>query len=427
MTKTDILAKLTKMRERIESEGREPNFSERKESQKLLEELDELEARQAFDNNYYEPSQKPYRTPVDSRQEVEERRESGRFASLGEQLISVYQSGLPGGRTDRRLYQIAEKRAASGLSEGTPSEGGFLVDQDFSSMLLETIWAESQILNQIPKLPISANSNGIKVPGIDESSRVDGSRAGGIRAYWKSEAAEKTKSKPTFRQIELDLNKLIGVAYTTDEMLSDAPLLDRVITNGFRKEFAFMLTNGVINGTGVGQLLGFMQSGCLITVSKQAGQASQTVVAENIFDMYSRLFASSKKSAMWLINQDILPQLYSMSIAVGTGGIPVFQPANGIAGQPYNSLLGCPVIEIEQAQTLGTIGDITLCDFKNGYIMAEKGGLQKDISIHVRFIYDESVFRFVLRIDGQPVLASPVTPFTGTNTQSHFIALETRS
>ena len=38
-----------------------------------------------------------------------------------------------------------------------------------------------------------------------------GGRAGGIRAYWKDEAAEKTASKPKFRQIELKLNKLIGL------------------------------------------------------------------------------------------------------------------------------------------------------------------------------------------------------------------------
>jgi hypothetical protein len=59
--------------------------------------------------------------------------------------------------------------------------------------------------------------------------------------------------------------------------------------------------------------------------------------------------------------------------------------------------------------------------------MAEKGGMTSDMSIHVRFVYDESVFRFVMRLDGQPVLASPVTPANGGSTQSHFVTLETRS
>jgi hypothetical protein len=47
----------------------------------------------------------------------------------------------------------------------------------------------------------------------------------------------------------------------------------------------------------------------------------------------------------------------------------------------------------------------------------------------VKFIYDESVFRFVLRIDGQPVRASAVTPYKGgaTNTLSHFVTLDERA
>jgi hypothetical protein len=61
--------------------------------------------------------------------------------------------------------------------------------------------------------------------------------------------------------------------------------------------------------------------------------------------------------------------------------------------------------------------------------MAEKGGFQQDMSIHVRFQYDESVLRFVLRMDGQPWRASALTPYKGGSgaTQSHFIALATRS
>ncbi len=46
-------------------------------------------------------------------------------------------------------------------------------------------------------------------------------------------------------------------------------------------------------------------------------------------------------------------------------------------------------------------------------------------SIHVRFVNDESVFRFTYRCDGQPAWNAPLTPFKGTNTLSPFIALDT--
>jgi HK97 family phage major capsid protein len=140
------------------------------------------------------------------------------------------------------------------------------------------------------------------------------------------------------------------------------------------------------------------------------------------------MFATSRQNAVWLINQNIEPQLFTMSLSVGTGGIPIYMPAGGLSGQPYGTLFGRPVMAIEQAATLGDIGDIIFADLTNGYILAEKGGIKSDMSIHVRFVYDESVFRFTMRVDGQPVRASALTPFKGgaNFTQSHFIALEAR-
>ena len=102
-------------------------------------------------------------------------------------------------------------------------------------------------------------------------------------------------------------------------------------------------------------------------------------------------------------------------------------PAGGVSGLPYNTLFGRPVLPIEQCASVGTVGDIILADL-NGYILAEKGGIQSDYSIHVQFLTDqENVFRFIMRVDGSPVLTAPLTPYKGTSaTQSFFVALATR-
>lgn len=116
-----------------------------------------------------------------------------------------------------------------------------------------------------------------------------------------------------------------------------------------------------------------------------------------------------------------------MYLAVGTGGSAVYIPPGGLSSAPYGTLMGRPVIPIQQCASIGTVGDIIHADF-NGYLLATKGGIQTDMSIHVRFIYDESCFRFVYRCDGQPMLASAITPAKGGSswTQSHFVALATR-
>lgn len=349
--------------------------------------------------------------------------ERQRFSSLGEQLAAVMNAGRPGGQIDPRLFN-----AATGLGETVPSDGGFLVQQDFVNELLQDAFATGILASRCSRQPISGNANSVKINGVDETSRAS-SRYGGIISYWADEAAEKTASKPKFRKIELNLKKLIGLCYATDELLQDAPALEGFIRTAFPGEFGFQLDDAIINGTGAGMPLGILNAGCLVSVSKESGQMATTIVAENIVKMYSRRFAGQTGNYAWFYNQNIEPQLFTMSLAVGTGGVPIYMPPGGLSDAPYGRLMGLPAIAIEQAATLGTAGDIILANFQNGYILAEKGGIQADVSIHVRFVYDESVFRFVLRVDGQPVRASALTPYKGGAgaTQSHFVVLETRS
>jgi hypothetical protein len=61
------------------------------------------------------------------------------------------------------------------------------------------------------------------------------------------------------------------------------------------------------------------------------------------------------------------------------------------------------------------------------YLLWEKNGVQAAQSTELLFLYDESVFRFIYRCDGQTALASALTPYKGSNTQSPFVALDTRA
>jgi HK97 family phage major capsid protein len=142
--------------------------------------------------------------------------------------------------------------------------------------------------------------------------------------------------------------------------------------------------------------------------------------------MWARLYNRSRRNAVWYINQDLLPQLYQLSQAVGTGGQVVFSPPGGLSGSPYATLMGRPIVEVEYTQTVGDQGDIILADMSQ-YQMIEKGGVQSASSIHVNFLYDETVYRFVYRVDGQPKWNSPLTPKNSALTQSPFIVLDARA
>jgi HK97 family phage major capsid protein len=112
---------------------------------------------------------------------------------------------------------------------------------------------------------------------------------------------------------------------------------------------------------------------------------------------------------------------------VGTGGALVYMPPGGLSQAAYGSLYGIPVMPIEYAATLGTVGDIILADL-SAYASGTQGGVDSAMSMHLRFDYAETAFRFMFAVDGQPWLASPITPYKGgSNTLSPFVALATRS
>lgn len=345
------------------------------------------------------------------------------FSGLGDYLQAVAKSSAPGAYVDPRLLN---PQAAAGANEMVPSEGGYLVGTQQSNELLQITRETGLLVSRVRHIPIGAGFNSIKLPQINETSRADGSRFGGVQVFWTGEGEEKTASKPNFRGEALYLEKLTGLFYATDELLQDAVALESIARQAFASEFGFKLDDAIVRGTGAGMPMGILNSPARIAVAKESGQPAATIVAENIINMWSRLNAPSYNRAIWAVNPAILPQLMTMSIAVGVGGVPVWMPAGGLAGAPNMTLMGRPLIPVEQASALGTEGDIILFDPEE-YIMIDKGGMQEASSIHVRFVYDETCFRWVLRTNGQPAWSTALTPANGSVTTSPFVTLATRA
>jgi len=369
-----------------------------------------------------EPATNPLEVETKSQPATPKDKPEG-FKSLGEQLDAIRRASTPGYSIDRRLTDI---KAISGMSETVPEDGGYLVQTDFASELLKLTHETGLLTSRVRRVPVGANANGLTINAVKETSRATGSRWGGVQVYWREEAGTVTAKAPEFRRMKLQLNSLMGLCYATDEVLADATALGSVIQQAFSEEFAFVLDDAVLRGSGNGQPMGILNSNAYVSIAKEANQLADTVVFENVLKMWSRLWARSRGNSVWYIHQDVLPQLAQMAMVVGVGGVPVYMPASGISGTPYGSLFGRPVVEIEQADTVGDQGDIMLLDLSQ-YLMIDKGGLDAAQSIHVRFIYGENTFRFTLRTDGQPIWNSPLTLFNSSTTVAPFVLLDARA
>lgn len=316
-------------------------------------------------------------------------------------------------------------KSATGLQTAVGEDGGFLSLPSFAAGIFKVAYDSSMFLSKIDQYTVGGASNNMTFLQDAETSRATGSRRGGVRGYWIEEGGQYTASRPKFDKMTLTLRKLGVFVYMTEEMNADQGFgLEQYISNCAGEEIDFLLCDAIINGAGGGNPLGIMNSPAKITQTAESGQGANTVVGKNISKMWSRMHPSVRGDAVWLINSSVEPELDTLSLAIGTGGStwPLYLPPGGLADLPYGRLKGRPVFVTEFAQQLGTEGDIILWSPKS-YCSISKGGIRTAMSIHLRFDYDEMVWRFTFRFDGQPWWKKALTPFKGTNTLSTIVTL----
>jgi HK97 family phage major capsid protein len=183
------------------------------------------------------------------------------------------------------------------------------------------------------------------------------------------------------------------------------------------------VNKAIVEGSGVAQPKGYMNAGCLVTVAKESGQTADTVTAANVAKMYARVI--NPGNAAWYINQDVLPQLITMTL----GQQPVWTPpSTGLVNAPGGLLFGRPVRFSEHCATLGDAGDIHLVNLRQGYYaITSEGGIQAASSMHLYFDYGLQAFRWTFRMNGQPFLSAAISPNKGSTTRSHFVTLAERA
>lgn len=342
------------------------------------------------------------------------------FRSLGEFAIKVKSAALPGaGGLDPRL--IANAPTSYG-AEGVGEDGGFAVPPDFRSEIMSKVMGEESLLSRTNQL--TSSSNTLTFPK-DETTPWQSS--GGVQAYWEGEGSQFTQSKPALKEENVRLNKLTALIPMTSELLEDASAMTTYLRRKVPEKFDFKCNDAIVNGTGAGQPKGLLNADALITQAKESGQTADTIVFNNITNMWSRLYSGSRGSAVWLINQDIETQLYGMQFP-GTGtAVPVYLPPGGLSAQPYGTLMGKPVIVTEACQTLGDKGDIILTDLSQYLSVTKTGGLRQDVSMHLWFDYDMTAFRFIMRLGGQSWWASAIDPANGSLTRSCVVTLAART
>lgn len=351
---------------------------------------------------------------------------TGGFKSFGHFAKEVAELQTPGGRASDGVRLWAA--AGTGMTQGVGADGGVTVPPAYNS----TIWdgvreASNSLISMVDLMTLDSGVESMTFPAIDETSRADGSRWGGLQGYWKSELSELSESKPKLREVTFKPQELYVFAYVSDKLLRNSPIaLESWLREKAIDEINFKIGDAIINGTGGGQPLGWLASSALVSIAKETGQPAATVKAANIRKMYNAMPAGLRAGAAWFINQDVETVLEDLAVDVGAGGQPIYLPPGGIADAPLARLRNRPVIPVEYCAALGTVGDILFANPRM-YGMAVKGAVDGQASMHLKFDYAQTAFRFIWEVDGQPWVKSSITAYKGGTERSPFVALATRS
>jgi HK97 family phage major capsid protein len=307
-----------------------------------------------------------------------------------------------------------------------PSDGGFLIPEYLRAELLRVALERAMVRPRARIVPMETLT--VPFPTIDDTSHAS-NVYGGVTAYWTEESGSLTTTSATFGRVRLEAKKLTTYTEVPNELFQDSVLsLQMFINQIFPEAMAWFEDVAFISGTGVGEPLGFLNADAAVAVTAESGQASSTILWENIVKMYSRMLPTSLDRAVWIAHIDTFPELATMALSVGTGGSAVWigqglnQP--GSAGPPM-SILGRPIFFTEKVPSTGTTGDINFVDL-GYYLIGDRQTMSADTSPHYKFANDQTAMRFVERVDGTPWIQSAITPRQGTNTLSPFVRIATR-
>jgi HK97 family phage major capsid protein len=318
-----------------------------------------------------------------------------------------------GGSLDQRF--AAAPSTFSG--EGVGTDGGFLVPPLFAKDVFTLSQTDDSLLPYTDNIEIESNSMAFPK---DETTPWG---TDGVRAYWQSEAGSATVTKAKMGLAELRMRKLMALVPVTDELLQDATALGGYLPGKMADSIRWKTNEAFFFGTGAGLPQGAFSSAAVVTVPKDAGQATLTLSALNLANMIARLPAGSYPRAVWMMNNDVLPSLFTMTL----GNYPIYIPASeGAKFNPYGTLLGRPIMVTQHAKSFTNQGDVMLADWKYYRTITKADGIQMATSLHLYFDADATAFRATFRVDGQSKIAASITPANGSKNLSPFVQLAAR-
>lgn len=278
------------------------------------------------------------------------------------------------------------------LKEGSDSDGGYLVPDEFENQLIQKLHQEN-VLRSISHV-IQTSSGDHKIPVVASEGT----------ASWLDEEAAYTESNSSFGQVTLGAHKLGTLIKVSDELLNDSAFdLTNYISTEFARRLGDSEEEAFLTGNGTGRPTGILNdsNGAKDGVTAAAADA---ITFDELIDLFYSLKEPYRKDAVFLMNDSTVKAVRKLK---DQNGQYIWQPSVQL-GTP-DMILNRPVFTSQYMPTLSAGNKIALFgDFSYYWIADRQGRTFKRLN-ELYAVNGQVGFLGSQRVDAKTILPEALT------------------
>lgn len=278
------------------------------------------------------------------------------------------------------------------LKEGSDSDGGYLVPDEFENQLIQKLHQEN-VLRSISHV-IQTSSGDHKIPVVASEGT----------ASWLDEEAAYTESNSSFGQVTLGAHKLGTLIKVSDELLNDSAFdLTNYISTEFARRLGDSEEEAFLTGNGTGRPTGILNdsNGAKDGVTAAAADA---ITFDELIDLFYSLKEPYHKNAVFLMNDSTVKAVRKLK---DQNGQYIWQPSVQL-GTP-DMILNRPVFTSQYMPTLSAGNKIALFgDFSYYWIADRQGRTFKRLN-ELYAVNGQVGFLGSQRVDAKTILPEALT------------------
>jgi len=284
------------------------------------------------------------------------------------------------------------------MTEGTDSEGGFLVPTEWRATLIQLLETYGVARQGCTVIPMSREE--LVMPKLTS----------GVQVYWIGEGKTITETQPSFGELKMVAKKMAALVPMTSELLSDtaiaiANLLLTLFAQAIAKEEDRLVFSGNVSGAS-DPFNGIMYDGDVTNMSMASGATGfANIDADFLADVVASVSPATSGGAKWYMHRTVFNVMRKLQTqfwksdltsSKDTGDYIYSQPQGTdpgtIWGYPYTLVETMPAITASAVSTPFIVfGNLA------HYYIADRQQMSIARSEHVGFAQDKIYLRIIQR------------------------------